>query len=143
MSPGTTVTERKRMSATAKLSPPATARILVVEDESKLRESLAEGLRMEEWQVTTAENAANALTLLSEGTFDLLLLDRNLPDEDGIEILRRIRAEGTQIPVIVMTARTSQREQTEALQRGATAYVTKPFAFDDLLARCRALLTPA
>jgi DNA-binding response OmpR family regulator len=120
---------------------PAT-RVLVVDDEPKLRESLAEGLRLEDWTVVTAENGTEALERLRADSFDLLVLDWMLPDIDGLEILRRIRPQAPRLPVLMVTARNMRSDQVAALECGATDYVTKPFAFDELIARCRALLAP-
>lgn len=119
------------------------ARILLVEDEPKLRQSIAEGLRLEEWEVSAAGSGREAFRLLASQPFDLLLLDGMLPDHDGLEILRWVRARGSQMPVLFVTARASHHDQVTAFQNGVTAYVIKPFAFEELLTRCRALIAPA
>ena len=135
--------EQPRMTSPAEpFTQRTVARILVVDDEPKLRDSLAEGLRLEAWEVTTAENGTEAMRLIGAERFDLLVLDWMLPDFDGIEILRRVRARAPQLPVLMLTARCTHTDQAEAFAHGATDYVAKPFAFADLLARCHALLTP-
>lgn len=115
-------------------------RILVVEDEGKTRESLAEGLRLESWHVETAATAEAAVTSLGSQAFDLVVLDWMLPDRDGIDVLRSVRQRGVRIPVIMLTARTSLHDRVVGLDSGADDYLPKPFAFAELLARCRALL---
>jgi DNA-binding response OmpR family regulator len=122
------------------ISPREPTRILLIEDEPKLRESLAEGLRLENWDVSTGATGAEAQTLIETERFDLLILDWMLPDHDGIEVLRRIRSRGFSVPVLIVTARHGHSDRRVAHESGAADYVTKPFAFDDLLSRCRALL---
>ncbi len=122
---------------------PDVFRILVIEDEPKLREAVAEGLRLEGWHVTTAENGGQALELIAAHTFDLLLLDWMLPDLDGMEILMRVRLHAPQVRVVMMTARSAHWNQIVAAQNGATDYLIKPFAFADLVERCRALQSGA
>ena len=117
-------------------------RILLVEDERKLRESLAEGLRLEEWEVDTAATGADALAAIRTGIFDLVLLDWMLPDLEGIDVLRGTRAHSPRLPVLMITARCTHADQVTAFRNGATDYLAKPFAFDDLVARCRALVPP-
>jgi two-component system copper resistance phosphate regulon response regulator CusR len=114
--------------------------VLVVEDEQKTRDSLAEGLRLESWNVATAANGDEALTLLRKDSYDLVVLDWMLPDRDGIEVLRQLRGAGKQIPVIMLTARSTLNDRVVGLDSGADDYLPKPFAFAELLARCRALL---
>lgn len=142
MSHGTTVTDDTMLGLAAKHSGFMATRILIVEDEPKLRESLAEGLRMEDWQVASAATGQEALRLLESAEFDLLLLDWMLPDRSGIEILRHVRDQGLRVPVLFVTARSGEDDRAKAVQSGASDYLMKPFAFADLLARCRALLAP-
>jgi DNA-binding response OmpR family regulator len=118
----------------------ATPHVLVVEDEQKTRDSVAEGLRLENWEVTTAVSGDDALAALEQATFDLLILDWMLPGRDGMEILRHVRARGNQTPVLLLTARRSLDDRVAGLEGGADDYLPKPFAFAELLARCRALL---
>jgi two-component system copper resistance phosphate regulon response regulator CusR len=115
-------------------------RVLVVEDEKKTRESVAEGLRLEAWEVTTAADGAEASGWLGRGAFDLVVLDRMLPDRDGLEVLRETRSRGVQTPVLMLTARNAVDDRVTGLESGADDYLAKPFAFVELVARCRALL---
>lgn len=127
------------MTATS-LDPASPPQVLIVEDEQKTRDSLAEGLRLERWQVATAASGAEALVHMERSAFDLLILDWMLPDGDGLEVLRRARARGVQTPALMLTARTTLDDRVVALETGADDYLAKPFAFAELLARCRALL---
>lgn len=119
---------------------PNTPRVLLVEDEKKTRESVAEGLRLETWTVTAAEDGGEASGWLEREAFDLVVLDWMLPDGDGIEVLRRARARGVQTPVLMLSARNALADRVTGLESGADDYLPKPFAFVELLARCRALL---
>lgn len=122
------------------MSASATPHVLLVEDEQKTRDSVAEGLRLEDWRVTTAVSGDDALAALEEATFDLLILDRMLPGRDGMEVLRQVRARGNAVPVLLLTARSALDDRVAGLEGGADDYLSKPFAFAELLARCRALL---
>lgn len=115
-------------------------RVLVVEDEQKTRESLAEGLRLESWEVATAESGEGALAQLQRQVFDLVVLDWMLPDRDGIEVLQQMRAGRQHTPVLMLTARSTLNDRVVGLDSGADDYLPKPFAFAELVARCRALL---
>ncbi len=117
-----------------------TPHVLFVEDEQKTRDSVAEGLQMEDWRVTTAVSGDDALATIEKSTFDLLILDWMLPGRDGMEVLRHIRARGNHVPVLLLTARVSLDDRVAGLEGGADDYLPKPFAFAELLARCRALL---
>lgn len=124
----------------AHAAPSAPPRVLIVEDEEKTRASVAEGFGLEGWAVRTAANGESAIGLLNTQTFDLLVLDWMLPGLDGLAVLRHARARGTQTPVLMLTVRDSVRDRIAGLEAGADDYLTKPFAFAELLARCRALL---
>lgn len=115
-------------------------RILVVEDESKTRASLVEGLQLEGWTVTTATTGDEAIALLGKESCDLVVLDWMLPGRDGLEVLRHVRERGGQTPVLMLTARDSVADRVTGLEGGADDYLAKPFAFAELLARSRALL---
>ena len=115
-------------------------RVLLVEDEKKTRESVAEGLRMESWEVIAAADGGEATGLLEREAFDLIVLDGMLPDRDGLELLRQTRRRGVQTPVLMLTARGAVDDRVSGLEAGADDYLAKPFAFVELLARCRALL---
>lgn len=120
-------------------SPPS-PRVLVVEDEAKTRDSVAEGLRLLGWRVSSAGTGADALKKLHSETFDLVLLDWMLPAGNGLEVLREIRALPSRPQVLMLTARDSVDDRVTGLEAGADDYLTKPFALAELQARCRALL---
>jgi DNA-binding response OmpR family regulator len=114
--------------------------ILVVEDEAGIADFLARGLEAEGYGVTiAADGIAGERLALSSGT-DLVVLDRMLPGRDGIEVLDAIRRSKPALPVILLTAKADVADRVEGLDLGAVDYVTKPFAFDELLARIRARL---
>lgn len=115
-------------------------RVLLVEDEAKTRESIAEGLTMEGWRVAAAGGGQEALGLLARDPFELVVLDWMLPDRDGLEVLKALRARGVTTPVLMLTARSTLQDRVTGLDGGADDYLPKPFAFAELLARCRALL---
>ena len=114
-------------------------RILIVEDELQLARLMELELDHEGYAVKVSHNGREALGLLQEEEFDLVLLDIMLPEMDGVEVCRRLR-EFSDIPVIMVTARDAVPEKVEALDTGADDYITKPFAIEELLARIRALL---
>lgn len=114
--------------------------LLVVEDEAKLAANLKRGLEEAGYGVLVAAHAQAARRALGEGKFDLMTLDLRLPGEDGLEFLRALRAAGSALPVLVLTARGSTDERVSGLDGGADDYLGKPFAFSELLARIRALL---
>ncbi len=115
-------------------------RILVVEDERKVANALREGLEAEQYQVTLAHTGEEGFFLFSAESFDLVILDVMLPGRDGFEILGAIRKAGSQLPVLLLTARDSVDDRVLGLDTGADDYLVKPFAFPELLARVRALL---
>ncbi len=115
-------------------------RILVIEDEQKVARALKEGLEHEGYQVSIAHSGEEGFYLLNSGTFELLLLDLMLPGRDGLEILKTIRRQQMNLPVLILTARDAIEDRVEGLNSGADDYLTKPFAFSELLARIRALL---
>jgi two-component system response regulator ArlR len=115
------------------------SRILIVEDEVQLARLMELELDHEGYAVKVSHNGREALGLLQEEEFDLVLLDIMLPEMDGVEVCRRLR-EFSDIPVIMVTARDAVPEKVEALDTGADDYITKPFAIEELLARIRALL---
>jgi DNA-binding response OmpR family regulator len=118
-------------------------RILVVEDEGKTRASLAEGLGLQGWEIVAVANGLDADTLLQTESFDLVVLDWMIPGRNGLELLARLRAHGRQTPVLMLTARTGVDDRVAGLEKGADDYLAKPFAFAELVARCRALLRRA
>jgi DNA-binding response OmpR family regulator len=114
--------------------------ILVVEDEVGIADFLARGLRAEGYAVTVASDGEAGARLALEPDVDLIVLDRMLPGLDGIEVLGRVRRARPAVPVIMLTAKAEVADRVEGLDGGATDYVTKPFAFEELLARIRARL---
>lgn len=115
-------------------------RLLLVEDERRLAERLARGLREEGFAVDCAGTCKDGYERSADTEYDLVLLDLGLPDGSGIGLLRRWRREGTETPVLILTARDLVEEKVEGLDAGADDYLTKPFAFEEVLARVRALL---
>jgi DNA-binding response OmpR family regulator len=114
--------------------------ILIVEDEVGIADFLARGLKAEGYGVTVAaDGIAGERLALSQGA-DLVILDRMLPGLDGIDVLASIRRSKPSLPVILLTAKSEVADRVEGLDLGATDYVTKPFAFDELLARIRTRL---
>src|SRR5205823_8638998 len=113
--------------------------ILLVEDDPALRRALRTMMRSRDLDVLDVATGEEAIVVASSGTPDLLVLDLGLPDIDGLDVLRRIRAFST-MPVIVLTAHHQQSEKIRALDAGADDYVTKPFDTEELLARIRAAL---
>jgi two-component system copper resistance phosphate regulon response regulator CusR len=124
----------------ASLPSASSPHVLVVEDEEKTRASVAEGFRLEGWDVHVAGDGRTAMGMLDRETFDLLVLDWMLPNGDGLEVLRHARARGTQTPALMLTVRDAVQDRVAGLESGVDDYLTKPFAFAELLARSRALL---
>ena len=118
-------------------------RVLVIEDEKKLAAFIAKGLTQEGFSVDTAASAAEAEKQTLNGVYDLIVMDVNLPDGDGFTLLESLRREGDATPVIMLTARGSVDDKVRGLESGANDYLTKPFAFRELVARARVLLRPA
>lgn len=115
-------------------------RILVVEDEAAIADFLERGLEAEGYSVTVASEGPDGLVEARSGNFDLLILDLMLPGMSGIEILKSFRKVDGTTPVILLTARTAVEDRVEGLDAGATDYIPKPFAFEELAARVRAHL---
>ena len=116
-------------------------RILVVEDERKVASFIRQGLEEEGHAVEVAGDGASALDLvLAEPGYDLIVLDVMLPKRDGLDILKTLRGRGVTTPVLILTARDAVADKVAGLDLGADDYLTKPFAFEELLARARALL---
>lgn len=115
-------------------------RILIAEDEERISSFVAKGLESAGYQTLIVDDGADALDTALSGEVDLVLLDVGLPSLDGFEVLRSLRGQGSNIPVIMLTARTSTRDTVDGLDAGANDYVAKPFKFDELLARVRSRL---
>ena len=119
-------------------------KILVVDDERAVRESLRRALELEGYEIELAGDGSEALDRLeSSEEPDAMILDILMPGVDGLEVCRRIRATGSKLPVLMLTARTEVEDRVAGLDAGADDYVTKPFALEELLARVRALLRRA
>src|SRR6516164_1853957 len=114
--------------------------LLVVDDELFLRGAVAASLRFLGFEVDVAENGTDALRLARNNAFDLLILDVVLPDIDGFEIVRRLRGEGSRVPVIFLTAKDTQDDKVTGLTIGGDDYMTKPFGLEELAARVRTVL---
>lgn len=118
------------------------ARILVIEDEDRIRQFLQRGLSFEGYRVDVASDGSIGLDLFRENPPDLVLLDLMLPGMDGLEVCRRIRA-ASEVPILMLTAKENIEDRVTGLDAGADDYLVKPFAFDELVARVRALLRRA
>jgi two-component system copper resistance phosphate regulon response regulator CusR len=114
--------------------------ILIIEDEPKVANALRAGLEAEHYEVTVATTGEEGFFLANQAAFDLLLLDLMLPRRDGIDVLATLRKRGIQTPIFVLTAKDTVEDRVIGLDQGADDYLTKPFAFAELLARIRALL---
>jgi two-component system response regulator MprA len=116
------------------------ARLLIVEDEPALARALARGLSGAAHTVATAADGEAALPAIASGRPEVVILDVMLPKLSGLELCRRVRAAGNHVPILMLTARDAVNDVVEGLDAGANDYLTKPFAFQELLARIRALL---
>jgi two-component system, OmpR family, KDP operon response regulator KdpE len=114
----------------------AAPRILLVDDEASIRRAVAPLLRARGFDVEVAASGTEAVRIVASRPPDLMVLDLGLPDLDGIEVCRRVRAQSA-LPIIVLSARGAERDKVEALELGADDYVTKPFGPDELVARIR------
>lgn len=115
-------------------------RILVVEDESKMAQFLKKGLLEVGYAADIAEGGVSAEALASENDYDLVILDLMLPDQNGIDTARHLRRDGFEGPILMLTALSTTKDKVNGLDAGADDYLTKPYSFDELLARVRALL---
>ena len=113
------------------------ARVLIVEDEPRISAFIAKGLSADGFNTTVAADGPSGLDFVLTGDFDVMILDIGLPGMDGFEVLRQMRAQGSALPVIVLTARDSVSDTVSALEGGADDYMPKPFRFAELLARVR------
>jgi two-component system response regulator QseB len=115
-------------------------RILIVEDEPRLASFLEKGLRANGFVTTTSRDGHEATRLATDSDFDLMVLDLGLPGKDGLSVLHDVRSAGRRLPVIILSARDDTGVKVAGLERGADDYVTKPFRFEELLARVRVRL---
>jgi two-component system OmpR family response regulator len=115
-------------------------RLLVVDDEPFLRDAVSASLTFLGFQVTTAGTGTDALRLARERPFDLVVLDVMLPDTDGFDVVRRLRRDGSRLPVIFLTAKDTQDDKVTGLTLGGDDYMTKPFGLEELAARIRTVL---
>jgi heavy metal response regulator len=115
-------------------------RILVIEDEKKVASFIQRGLEAEHYHVDVAYDGDAGLLQVFDNEYDALILDVMLPKRDGLSVLREVRARKLTVPVLMLTARDTVADKVTGLDRGADDYLTKPFAFEELLARLRALL---
>jgi DNA-binding response OmpR family regulator len=118
-------------------------RMLIIEDEAALQKALADNFRFESYEVLTAPDGETGYTLAKEKNPDVILLDVMLPRMNGFEVSRRLRAEGIQTPILMLTARAEEDDRVAGLDFGADDYVSKPFSVRELSARVRALLRRA
>jgi two component transcriptional regulator, winged helix family protein len=116
-------------------------RILIVEDERKIARALGRALKNEKYAVDISYDGTDAYAMAGMIDYDLLILDRMIPgDYDGLSLTKKLREEGKNVPILLLTALGATQDKTEGLDGGADDYLTKPFALDELLARVRALL---
>lgn len=115
-------------------------RVLLVEDDSMIGASVQKGLRQDSFSVDWVRNARSAETALAAHKYDALLLDVGLPDKSGVEVLKKLRRTGSDIPVLIITARDAVADRVAGLNSGADDYIAKPFDLDELAARIRAVL---
>lgn len=115
-------------------------RILLVEDDSRVASFIRRGLREEQYTVDVAKDGEDALFLAQTGEYDLVILDLMLPKRNGLDVLRTLREERTTTPVLILTAKDELSDKVRGLDAGADDYLAKPFGFEELLARIRALL---
>jgi len=115
-------------------------KILIVEDEPKVGKALSEGLKANGYQVTLAQTGEDGFFLANSHSFDVIVLDVMLPGRNGIEVLKTLRKQGLQVPVLLLTAKDSVEDRVLGLDAGADDYLVKPFAFPELRARIRVLV---
>ena len=115
-------------------------KVLIVEDEQRLRENLIESFKKAGFATEAAESGEDGLFIATEYPLDIAVVDIGLPGISGLEMIEQLRAKDNQLPVIVLTARDSWQDKVEGLSTGADDYMAKPFQFEELLARCNALL---
>lgn len=115
-------------------------RILIIEDEHRIAEALRKGLEQERFAVDTAYDGKSGYELAGSDEYDLIVMDLMLPGIDGNEICKRLRRDNVHVPILMLTAKSQVSDKVRGLDNGADDYLTKPFAFEELLSRIRALL---
>jgi DNA-binding response OmpR family regulator len=115
-------------------------RVLIIEDEAKVASFISKGLEEEAYEVEVVYNGRDGLDRLTADRYDIVLLDLMIPEISGLEVLKTIRERGVNTPVLIITAKSSKEDVVRGLDTGSDDYLTKPFSFDELLARIRALL---
>ncbi|MBW4517717.1 MAG: response regulator [Timaviella obliquedivisa GSE-PSE-MK23-08B] len=110
-------------------------RVLIAEDELRIVAFLEKGLRQNGFETTVVTRGQDAIDQSQQGTFDLLLLDLGLPGKDGWTVIDELRKSGQTLPIVIVTAREGETNRAESLRRGANDYITKPFRFQELLAK--------
>jgi two-component system, OmpR family, response regulator len=129
-----------RSSVALRESPARAPRVLVVDDEPNISALLSATLRLVEFEVRVAETGQSALIAIEEFDPDLVVLDVMLPDVDGFDVARRLRATGRQVPVLFLSARDALEDRISGLSAGGDDYVTKPFSLEEVVLRIRAIL---
>ncbi|MEN3301308.1 response regulator transcription factor [Pseudonocardia sp.] len=137
------MTEVSEQSAPLRRADGSPVRVLVVDDESTLADLLSMALRYEGWDVRTAADGLGAVRTARDFKPDAVVLDIMLPDLDGLEVLRRLRSEAPEVPVLFLTAKDAVEDRVAGLTAGGDDYVTKPFSLEELVARLRGLLRRA
>jgi len=115
-------------------------RILIVEDQQKMASFIKKGLQAQGYIADISETGMGADSMVIENEYDLIILDVNLPDQNGMDTARHLRQDGQRMPILMLTALSTTKDKIHGLDSGADDYLTKPFDFDELLARVRALL---
>ncbi len=115
-------------------------RILIVEDQQKMASFIKKGLQAQGYIADVSETGMGAESMVIENEYDLIILDVNLPDQNGMDTARHLRQDGQRMPILMLTALSTTKDKIHGLDSGADDYLTKPFDFDELLARVRALL---
>ena len=114
-------------------------KILLVEDEPRLSVAIAKGLRQEHYNVETCDNGSTALALTKNNEYDLMIFDRMIPGIDGLTLTKEVRKASIKTPILILTAKAQTRDKIDGLNAGADDYMSKPFSFEELLARLKAL----
>lgn len=114
-------------------------KILLVEDEPRLRRALAKGLAQEKYTVEACGNGSTAASLAKNNSYDLMIFDRMMPGMDGLALTKFVRAHAIKTPILILTAKGQTKDRVEGLNAGADDYMAKPFSFEELLARLKAL----